>query len=226
MHRLAISRIVVCDRISLLAYYISISAWGIAVCSACSGDLAGAPAQSEGGAALDGQPNLARSTETRGSAGSSGAATTNVAGSFAFHTADEPQERFSIGLSTSDCREGCPTYDLEVNQSGMVEFNGRGNTRQQGMAVKTASPEVAMEIRQAIDATSFWNLRDVYRDMSDGCTQVDADKTTYTWNVSTQGTAKIVVDYQGCKGVSELDALRKIPQLLIDKLSLGAWLGR
>jgi hypothetical protein len=134
--------------------------------------------------------------------------------------------RFKIALSTSDCQGGCPMYDLQLDHTGSVMFNGRGNTRQQGWGGRMVSPETAAELLELIVAASYWTLDDVYRETSDGCSEVEAGATTYTWNVAMNGPSKIVIDYQGCKGVREVEALRKIPELLVDKLGLEIYLGR
>jgi hypothetical protein len=132
---------------------------------------------------------------------------------------------FTIALSTSGCQSGCPTYDLQLDHSGSVLFNGRGHTRQQGWGGKMVSPELAAELLESLNAAGYWTLQDVYREQSDGCSELEAERATYTWNVSTDGPAKIVIDYQGCQGVPELGELRKIPELLTDKLGLQRWLG-
>ena len=41
-----------------------------------------------------------------------------------------------------------------------------------------------------------------------GRTELDPEQTTYTWSVRTDGPTKIVIDFQGCKGVPEVEALR------------------
>jgi hypothetical protein len=134
--------------------------------------------------------------------------------------------RFEIGVSTSSCTGECPLYDIQLDQTGNVMFNGRGYTRQQGWGGRTVSQETAAELMELIVAADYWSLQDIYRETSDGCREVEPDRSTYTWNVTTDGPAKIVVDYQGCKGVRELEALRKVPALLIEKLGLANYLGR
>lgn len=131
--------------------------------------------------------------------------------------------RFAISLSTSGCRE-CPLYDLQFDHTGSVLFNGRGNTRQQGWGGRMVPEALAAELLESIVQADYWELQDVYRDTGDGCSEVEADRPTHTWNVSSGGPAKIVVDYQGCKGVRELEALRELPGLLIDKLGLARYL--
>jgi hypothetical protein len=130
-------------------------------------------------------------------------------------------ETFAIALSTSSCATGCPAYDLKLDASGAVGFNGRGNTRQQGWSGKTVSPQVAAELLQAFRSASYWQLAAAYRTVDDGCAAVAADHATYTWNVRTEGRAKIVEDNLGCSGVPALDALRRIPMMLRADVSDG-----
>jgi hypothetical protein len=147
---------------------------------------------------------------TRASAGSSGSG---------------DQSAFSISLSTSACLDGCPEYDVKVDQSGNIDFNGRGRTRQQGWAGKTTSAQTAMELLSTIRAAGYWQMSDVYRSRSDGCQDVVTDRATYIWNVMADGAAKVVVDYQGCTGLPVLDALRRVPAMLTAGLELEAWIG-
>lgn len=135
------------------------------------------------------------------------------------------QSAFSIGLSTTACTGRCPIFDLKLNQSGEVELHGRGNTRQQGWVGKMVPAETATELLDAIVAADYWELTDRYIEEADGCTELDPEQTTYTWSVRTDGPTKIVIDFQGCKGVPEVEALRAIPALLIDQLELERWLG-
>lgn len=169
----------------------------------------------------------ARSDVEAADAGAEPAADSGRIDTRAVSAADDASvgSRFAIALSTSDCQGGCPMYDLKLDQSGRVAFNGRGNIRQQGWVGKTVPPEAAAEILNEIVAANYWDLHDVYREPSDGCSEVAADLATHTWNVTMDGPAKIVIDYQGCKGVRELEALREIPQRLIEKLALSNWLG-
>jgi len=117
-------------------------------------------------------------------------------------------------------------YDIELDQTGSVMFNGRGYTRQQGWGGRMVPPETAAELLELIVAADYWRLQDVYRETSDGCSEVEPDRTTYIWSVTMEGPTKIVVDYQGCKGVRELEALRKLPARLIETLGLATHLGR
>jgi hypothetical protein len=176
--------------------------------SACgSADSAQPDAAADGGAPLDGSsaPSDAGAPEDSGAA--------------------DDASPFAISLSTTGCRDRCPIFDLKLNQAGAVEFNGRGNTRQQGWGAKTVSRETAAEVLDAVVATNYWELDDVYMEQTDGCAEVEPEQATYTWSVRTDGPTKIVIDYQGCKGVPEVEPLRKIPELLIDKLALELWLG-
>ena|GEM_PF-2195318 len=134
--------------------------------------------------------------------------------------------RFEITLSTSACKGECPMYDIELDQTGSVMFNGRGYTRQQGWGGRTVSQETAAEVLELVDAADYWSLQEVYRETSDGCSEVEPDRPTYIWSVTMDGPKKIVVDYQGCKGVRALDALREIPAQLIETLGLATYLGR
>lgn len=117
-------------------------------------------------------------------------------------------------------------FDLKLDERGQVEFNGRGHTRQQGWGVKRVAPEIAVELLGAIEAAGYWDLRETYRAAGDGCSEVEQGRETYIWNVTTTGPAKIVIDYQGCRGIQKLEQLRKLPDMLIDKLMLQSWLGQ
>ena len=152
-----------------------------------------------------------------------------VSDASAAETTDEPdggaRSEFSITLSTTACEQRCPIFDLRLNQKGDVELNGRGNTRQQGWAAKTVPTETAAELLDAIAAANYWELADRYLEEADGCAELEPGLPTYTWGVRTNGPTKIIIDYQGCRGVPEVESLRAIPALLIDKLALASWLG-
>lgn len=204
----------------------------VAVCSAvpfapsCRDDGAGAAGGAGEGrhAAAAGKAGRARAANGGGGPAAGRGASDPGAAQDPDSGATDP-EAFAIALSTSSCDSGCPAYDLTLDASGAVEFNGRGNTRQQGWSGKTVSPPLAAELLQAFRGASYWELAAAYRTVEDGCAAVAADRATYTWNVRTEGQAKIVADNLGCSGVPALDALRRIPALLREKLALDSWIG-
>lgn len=204
------------DRSSLLSF-VRIVACAVAVFAGACDDEDRAEQESRASAADSGTdaagPQADSSVSERAVPHDGGAASADAG----------PHNEFSIGLSTTACKGRCPIFDLKLNQSGDVELNGRGNTRQQGWVGKMVSTETAAELLGAIIAANYWELADRYIAEADGCTELEPEQSTYTWSLRTDGPTKIVIDYQGCKGVPEVEALRAIPALLIDKLELERW---
>jgi hypothetical protein len=67
------------------------------------------------------------------------------------------EDTFEITLSTSACKGECPMFDIELDQTGSVMFNGRGYTRQQGWGGRMVPQETAAELLEFIVAADYWS---------------------------------------------------------------------
>jgi hypothetical protein len=133
---------------------------------------------------------------------------------------------FAITLSTGPCFGACPEYDVTIDETGSVMFDGHENTHQQGEATKQVPAADAAAIYDALVIANYWNLHDRYRTEADGCESVATDHPTHTWNVTAEGKpAKMVEDYLGCMGAPGVDKLRDAEALLVQNAGISAWIG-
>lgn len=133
---------------------------------------------------------------------------------------------FEITLSTGPCFGACPEYDVTIDQTGSVTFDGHQNTKQSGKANQQVPAADAAAVYDALIAADYWNLHASYRTEADGCARVATDHPTYTWTVTAQGKqSKMVEDYLGCMDAPGLDKLRAAETLVVDKAGIADWIG-
>jgi hypothetical protein len=134
-------------------------------------------------------------------------------------------KNFEVSLSTGRCFGKCPVYEVTVDQSGKVEFDGHENVAQQGRASKQIPADDARAIYDAVVETHYWQLKEAYSTAADGCVQVATDHPTFNWKVTADDKTKTLKQYLGCKGIPELDKLHAIEALLREKCALSEWIG-
>jgi hypothetical protein len=194
----------------------------------------GKAAAGSGGKAAAGSGGLAGGNAAAGgkaAAGSGGGAAGDGDGDAGVPSDDtdagagEAPKQFNITLTTSACFGACPVYDASIDQAGHVTFDGKQNTTQQGQASKDVAAQNARAVYDALADLGYWQLKDKYATEADGCSAVATDHPTLTWHVARDGSNKDITDYTGCAGISQLERLRKVDDLLVEKAELKAWIG-
>jgi hypothetical protein len=225
-----------------LCYALALGCVAVAACGD-DDDQGGSASAPDAGAGAAGKGNASGSGGAAAGKGGAGAAGHAAGGGGGAHAGAGGQEAgsgedagvaedagetpsFAITLSTSACFGFCPEYDVTIDQSGSVAFDGRNNTKQEGKASKQVPAADAAAVYDALVAADYWSLRDSYRNDADGCRSVVTDAPTYTWTVTAEGKpSKMIADYLGCKGAPGLDALRAAETLIVDKAAISDWIG-
>jgi hypothetical protein len=130
----------------------------------------------------------------------------------------------SVGLTKTACEGTCPTYQLDLNQAGLVTFVGFGCSARPGVFTKTVAPSAVQSFYDQLRASPYFSLRNSYATPAE-CPTYALDHAGQLWNVVVDGTRKPLTYDQGCMGVPELAQIDALVPQLVAAADVQAWIG-
>ncbi len=110
----------------------------------------------------------------------------------------------SVSLERGHCQPVCPVYNLKVNGTGIVDYNGLDGVPVRGHQTTTLPPETVMSILQALDRARFMSMDDTKFPRW-------THASTVSVTVSVDGRTK-TVRTSGTEGYPPEEYLRKHPE--------------
>ncbi len=130
----------------------------------------------------------------------------------------------SITLERTECYGHCPVYTVTVLANGKVSYDGRKYVKVTGKVQSTLNKAKIQLLEEAIAEANFFNFKDKYRTIEDGCGMVATDGASTETIIVIEGKKKSVDNYTGCEKVPiELTQLEN----KIDKIvNTVQWIGK
>lgn len=127
-------------------------------------------------------------------------------------------EALKITLDRGVCFGQCPSYVVEINGDGSVNYCGVYFVEKHGLHSAQVDPAEVLALYNRIEASGFFKFKDEYRGLI-------TDLPTYVVSVSKGTQSKRIVDYAG--GLDGMPQVISEIQREIDELAgVDAWIGQ
>jgi Domain of unknown function (DUF6438) len=113
-------------------------------------------------------------------------------------TPQTEKTELSLTLKRSSCYGRCPVYELSIQPSGKVLFEGKRFTKTKGKAESNLSEDKLKQLVSEIDKADFFALKDSYTESSGNCPSAVTDHPTVTLFIKLRGKQKTITHYLGC----------------------------
>jgi hypothetical protein len=132
---------------------------------------------------------------------------------------------FRITLNAGPCFGTCPVFEVSVDESGHVAYQGEEFVAEKGPFTRDVPSADAHAVYDALRRVHFWDLRDRYATEEDGCPGVSTDAQTLVWTAVVDGRTKRVEHYLGCRPLPAVEALDVLDKVVVAKTNIREWLG-
>jgi len=129
-----------------------------------------------------------------------------------------------VSLDRSLCYGDCASYEVTLEGSGRVVYQGRAHVAAEGVREKEIGPDRVAGILALVSQRGFFEMKDRYsgRDCPEYCT----DFPTVTIAVTHGGRSKRITHYLGCAGLPELVRLTELETKIDKMIGTREWVGR
>ncbi|GGJ66388.1 hypothetical protein GCM10008939_08080 [Deinococcus aquiradiocola] len=131
---------------------------------------------------------------------------------------DASPDAFELTLTRESCFGTCPMYTVHVNGNGAVDWNGERWVKVTGPLKASVGQGNLVRLRQAVQASNFFSLRDEYLAMS------VSDLPYASVEVRQGARRKKIRYYLGDPGVPS--ALLNLAKTADRELGTATWIGR
>jgi hypothetical protein len=97
-------------------------------------------------------------------------------------------------------------YELTINQSGKVSYNGIANVKVKGQRFWNLSLRQIRDLKTAIDSINFMSIENIYVDGEKGCPIYGTDMPRAMITVNSNGKNNLVVHDYGCETCESMQA--------------------
>ncbi|MDX6527970.1 MAG: hypothetical protein QOH41_260 [Blastocatellia bacterium] len=120
-----------------------------------------------------------------------------------------------ITLERTVCYGTCPVYNLAISADGKVVFEGKASVKTKRRAEGRITPNQLSELIRAFNKADYFSLNDRYDGQSGGCPTGVTDNPSAITSIRSNGRAKKIYHYYGCRELDSGDGLGKVwPQAL------------
>ena len=108
-----------------------------------------------------------------------------------------------LRMERSGCYGACPIYNLIVQPSGKVLFDGKVYTETLGNAESFLDREKIERLIAEIEKADFYSLKDFYTTDSGNCPSTSTDSATVKISIKLNSKEKKITHYLGCTEIQE-----------------------
>lgn len=101
-------------------------------------------------------------------------------------------------MERTSCYGRCPAYIVSIDDTGGVDFNGKGFTKTMGSARGSISSEEVSQLVDEVRKSGFFSLQSSYASMQDGCPTLATDLPRVTIRVKLGDQDKTISHDLGC----------------------------
>ena len=130
-----------------------------------------------------------------------------------------------VSLDRSLCYGDCPSYEVTVDGSGHVVYQGRAHVTVEGAREKEIGRDRVEAILARVSQCGFFEMKDRYSGR-DSCPGYCTDFPTVTISVTHGGKSKRIAHYLGCAGLPELVGLTEFETKVDEMIGTAEWVGR
>lgn len=136
---------------------------------------------------------------------------------------DTDPRTIAIALERTACFGRCPIYRVDIDDTGLVLYQGTAFVAHAGADSARVTPERVVELVEAADRLGYFDLADSYRMDDPTCPEYFTDAPSIILSVSAHGRTKRVEVDQGCVGFPS--AVPELAQLIDEAAGVHRWIG-
>lgn len=122
-----------------------------------------------------------------------------------------------ISLERTACLGTCPVYTVQVDESGIVRYQGEMHVATHGTRMaKIPLADVMSLMNELLEAG--------FMEMTWGCPQLSTCSSTAITIMRIDGREKVTRHYYGCEGDEVLEVLTKLEARIDEVLGTATWI--
>jgi hypothetical protein len=129
-----------------------------------------------------------------------------------------------VVLERGPCFGTCPVYDVQIDATGTVTFDGRRFVDREGTATAQVPPDSAAALMRSLEADGFFALAPRYLHGEKECGAYHTDAPHVTLTLSLDGRTHTVQHDYGCTGAP--DVLRRMHERVDSTAGVTRWIGQ
>jgi hypothetical protein len=131
----------------------------------------------------------------------------------------------NIQMQRGGCFGSCPVYEVNIDSTGAVSFDGTKYIKAPGHHGGSVTPSEVDTLTSEIERINFFKLRDSYEFGPDGCTSWASDNPSVSISVTRGVETKRVVYYYGCTGFDAEAGIKSLVKSIDRAARTKKWVG-
>lgn len=128
-----------------------------------------------------------------------------------------------ITLERTVCFGTCPAYKLTIFDDGKVVYEGKEFVKHKGRAEGRITKTALEELVHEFERINYFSLADYYQE-GQNCPEAWTDNPSATTSLNWKGKTKVVLHYQGCRGLAVLDQLTALENKIDEVVNTKRWI--
>ncbi len=130
----------------------------------------------------------------------------------------------NISLKRTICFGECPIYQVTIDATGKVRYEGKDYVKTVGQAETSISNEQLLTLINAFVASNYWEYQSLYEYGGTECDGIMSDMPNANTSMTMNSQTKSVQHYLGCKGFAGEAELKALEDLIDTTVNVNQWI--
>jgi hypothetical protein len=138
---------------------------------------------------------------------------------------------YLLEFERTECLGTCPAYKIKVTNDGTLFYEGKMFVKTKGKVTSRLTREQLFALEAAVEKARYFNFRNSYSTVKDGCNSGSDDAWAYT-SIRFMGRKKSISHYYGCRSgtgnkrfTKELKRLSDFETEIDRIINVDQWIG-